>query len=155
MGTAETFSLHYLDNFLTAGEANSEQCQRNLDLISSWCSFLGIPLKIYRRLIFLGIEIDTSRLEMHLPAEKAKQLKELLKSWEGKKHCQKRELLSLIGKLSHACKVVVAGRLFLRRMIDTTKSARRLSHNSEFHSDLQWWLVFLDYWNGHSFNGSP
>ena len=71
-------------------------------------------------LIFLGIELDTVRLEMRLPVERIAHLKDLLRSWVGKKHCQKRELLSLIGKLSHACKVVVAGRLFLRRMIDTS-----------------------------------
>ena len=155
-----SFSLHYLDDFLTVGEADSDQCKRNLELICSICKFLGIPLKIQKIegpsmcLIFLGIELDTVRLEMRLPVERIAHLKDLLRSWVGKKHCQKRELLSLIGKLSHACKVVVAGRLFLRRMIDTAKTARRLCHwihlNSDFHSDLEWWLVFLDYWNGRS-----
>lgn len=72
----------------------------------------------------------------------------------GRKSYQKRSLLSLIGKLSHACKVVLAGRLFLRRMIEQAKTARRLNHwvhlTAEFHSDLRWWQTFLEYWNGCS-----
>ena len=43
-----SFSLHYLDDFLTAGEANSAQCKRKLDLIVSTCNFLGIPLKVQK-----------------------------------------------------------------------------------------------------------
>ena len=43
--------------------------------------------------------------------------------WRRKTSCQKRSLLSLIGRLSHACKVVVAGRIYLRRMMDSAKKA--------------------------------
>jgi len=39
-------------------------------------------------------------------------------------------------------------------MIDTAKSVCRLNHwvhlKADFHSDLEWWTVFLDYWNGRS-----
>ena len=38
--------------------------------------------------------------------------------WWGRKACKKQELLSLIGKLSHTCKVVWVDRVFLHRMID-------------------------------------
>ena len=51
--------------------------------------------------------------------------------------CTKRELLGLIGKLAHAMKVVTSGRTFLRRMIDTSMSVKKLHHHikltSEFH----------------------
>lgn len=101
--------------FLTGGEANTRQCQENLEKIRALCKWPGIPLKVQKIegpaiiLTFLGIELDTSRLEMHLPREKFERLKEELKEWEGRTFCQKRTLLSLIGKLSHACKVVTAG----------------------------------------------
>ncbi len=99
--------------------------------------------------------MDTNLMELRLPQEKINQLKQELQDWRNKHRCRKRELLSLIGKLSHACKVVVAGRLFLRRMIDTASSARRINHwvhlNSEFRADLLWWTTFLQYWNGRSF----
>ena len=72
---------------------------------------------------------------------------------------QKRELLSLIGQLQHACRVVRAGRTFLRRMIDLSSSVNHWVRNSTqldhwvrlnrgFRSDLRWWDLFLEDWNG-------
>ena len=75
-------------------------------------------------------------------------------SWQQKRACKKRDLLSLIGKLAHACKVVPPGRTFLRRMIDTSTKDRDPNHwirlNKEFRSDLAWWVQFLQNWNGRS-----
>ena len=126
-------------------------------MILANCEWLGIPIKNKKiegpnqTIIFWGIELDTEAMEARLPKEKLECLKEELQEWSGRKSCQKRSLLSLIGKLSHACKVVLAGRIFLRRMIDRAKTARRLVHlTAEFHSDLAWWRTFLDYWNGCS-----
>jgi hypothetical protein len=153
--------LHYLDDFLTMGDANTTECQNNLELIKRMCKFLGLPLKVEKLegptmvLTFLGIVLDTQKLEMRLPPHKLEELKELIREWKGKQSCTKRELLCLIGKLSHATKVVTAGRTFLRRMIDTAMSVQRLNHhirlNPEFHSDLAWWDCFLPVWNSRSF----
>ena len=63
-------------------------------------------------------------------------------------------LLSLLGLLNHALKVVQAGRSFLKRMIDESTKAKRLEHfirfNEEAWSDLQWWHRFVEDWNGLS-----
>jgi len=60
----------------------------------------------------------------------------------------------LIGQLQHACRVVRAGRTFPRRMIDLSMVAKELHHhirlNRGFRSDLQWWSLFLEGWNGIS-----
>ena len=53
---------------------------------------------------FLGLELDTEKLEIRLAQDKLHGLLEALSSWRGRKACRKRELLSLIGSLSHACK---------------------------------------------------
>ena len=153
--------LHYLDDFLTMGQADSPQCQNNLERIKRICEFLGLPLKMEKLegptvvLIFLGIILDTLKLEIRLPDDKLEELKEALSEWKRKRSCTKRELLRLIGKLSHATKVVTAGRTFLRRMIDTAMSVKRLNHHisltQEFHSDLAWWECFLPHWNHRSF----
>lgn len=153
--------LHYLDDFLTMGKANSTECQNNLELILRICKFLGVPLKVEKLegptmvLIFLGIILDTLKLEIRLPTDKLEELKKLIMEWKRKQSCTKRELLCLIGKLSHATKVVTAGRTFLRRMIDTSMSVQRLNHHiklpPEFHSDLAWWECFLPVWNSRSF----
>ena len=52
---------------------------------------------------FLGILIDTQQKELRLPEEKLSRLKGMISKWKGWKGCQKRELLSLIGQLQHAC----------------------------------------------------
>ena len=74
------------------------------------------------------------------------------KAWIGMgfalKKCRKRELLSLIGKLAHTCKVVPAGRSFLRRMIITAIKVKHMNHwvhlNADFRADLAWWDTFLE-----------
>ena len=104
--------LHYIDDFLTFGRAGTSQCTSNLTLLTSSCHELGLPLaedKIEGPttvLTFLGIELDTAEMLMRLPQEKLTRLKELIRSWQECKATQKRELLSLIGQLMHACKVV-------------------------------------------------
>ena len=64
------------------------------------------------------------------------------------------ELESLVGLLHHAAKVVAPGRSFLHRMIALLKGIRHRNHhirlNKEFKADLQWWLTFMETWNGVS-----
>ena len=142
------------------GPKESNECKSNLTTISTLCSTLGIPLKWTKvegpatSLVFLGIVLDTNTMEIRLPPDKLQQILLLLHQWRQRKHCSKRELLSLIGKLVHACKVVRVGRIFLRRMIDTAHSVRHLHYqirlNVEFRSDLEWWVLFLERWNGRS-----
>ena len=54
----------------------------------------------------------------------------------------------------HACKVVLVGKIFLRRMIDIAHSVRhqhyQIGLNIEFRSDLEWWVQFLEKWNGRN-----
>ncbi len=49
-------------------------------------------------------------------------------------------------------RLVPAGRLFLRRLIDLSTKARRLHHrirlNGEARAEIQWWHTFLPAWNG-------
>lgn len=95
--------LHYLDDFLTMGAADSDECYRNLELMLRICEVLGLPVAKHKvegpttKLEFLGIEFDTLRMLMRLPSEKLERLKELLKEWLGKKSAKKRMILSLIG----------------------------------------------------------
>ncbi|KAL5509659.1 hypothetical protein EMCRGX_G005061 [Ephydatia muelleri] len=67
---------------------------------------------------FLGITIDTILQQLRLPPDKLQEMTLLIKSWLGKHKTTKRDLLSLIGKLSLAAKVVPSSRLFLRQLIE-------------------------------------
>ena len=105
-------------------------------------------------LTFLGIELDTERMVLRLPLEKIIELRALLTQWQPRRYSRKRDLKSLVGKLQHASKVIRPGRTFLRRMFDLLKRTRRhqplLRLNAAFRSDLAWWHVFLEHWNGVS-----
>ena len=72
---------------------------------------------------------------------------------------QQRQLLSLIGKLSFATKVIPAGRIFLRRLLDLAHSVPSLEDSliigPEAVLDIQWWLVFAQSWNGTAFFLNP
>ena len=98
--------------------------------------------------------MDTQQRIVRLPDIKLRRLQKEIRKWESKTVCTKRELVSLIGQLQHACCVVRPGRSFLRRMIDLSKGVRELHHkvrlNRGFRSDLRWWACFLLAWNGKS-----
>ncbi len=90
--------LHYIDDFFffffTAG------CQQNLGHI------IGIPLaqhKIEGPVTVMGIEIDTD----HYYADKLCRLQLLVTSWTSRKAATKREMLPLIGQLSHARQILL------------------------------------------------
>lgn len=153
--------MHYLDDFLTAGPAGSNQCAQNLQTSLAVCGSLGLPLHPGKcigpvtRLVVLGIELDSIEQSARLPAEKLANLQELIQSWRSRRWCTRRQLESLIGHLHHAAKVVWPGRTFLRRMIDLLCCFRARDHpirlNSEFQLDIQWWHEFLTSWHGVSF----
>ena len=103
---------------------------------------------------YLGIQIDSDDMVIRLPAEKLSELLDLLNVWHDCKKCTKRELLSLIGKLSFASKVVQPGRNFLHRLIDLSTTVCELHHQisviRESCRDIEWWLEFLPTWNAQS-----
>ena len=148
--------LHYLDDFLTMGRELTSECWNNLKKLIQLCQRLGLPL-IWQKLegpatilMFLGILLDTQKMEMRLPEEKLRELKLLIVKWLSRKSGKKRKLLSLIGKLSHAAKIIALGRIsFLRSVAHRVKHLDYWVHlNHEFKSDLAWWDTFIDTWNG-------
>ena len=153
-----TYCMHYLDDFLTMGPANSPVCQQNLDLLRQTCDLLGFPLKLEKvegptkNMVFLSIEVDTVRGTLSLPETKLQQYRAELTTWSTHRAARRRKYLSLVGKLSHACRVIRPSRIFLRRMIQRAGSVTRLDHwvrlGTEFRTDLGWWLSFLELLNG-------
>ena len=151
---------HYIDDFITAGRKQSEECSNNFTIMHEICEATGTPVEAAKSesptpvIGFLGIELDSEDMESRLPAEKLKRLVQTLSEWRGKKACRKRELLSIIGFLSHACKVIRPGRTFLHRLIDLSTKVNDLDHfvrlNQTARSDLEWWFYFAKQWNGRA-----
>ncbi|MEO2152753.1 MAG: reverse transcriptase domain-containing protein, partial [Thermococcus sp.] len=149
--------IHYLDDFFLC-HSSFRACQTAMDGLLALFTRLGVPLASEKicgpatRLTFLGIEIDTAARTVRLPPDKFAALLQLLTTWRDKTRCDKRALLSLVGRLSFAAKVVKPGRLFLRRLIDLSTTVSRLHHrihlSLEAKEDILWWLTFLPSWNG-------
>ena len=154
------FLLHYLDDFLILNPSE-EGCSQDMESMKNFCKLLGVPLnekKIFgpsRVLVYLGIEINTVTMTVRLPDDKLWELKALLLEWKRKKKCTKRSLLSLIGKLAFAARIVKPGRLFLRRLIDLSTKVDGLNKyitlNAEARADIAWWLDFIPTWSGSAF----
>ena len=153
-----TYVDHYVDDFIPAGKGQSDECSNNFARMHEICNASGTPVEPEKSegpktvISFLGIELHSEEMEIRLPADKLTRLVQMLSQWRGKKACRKRELLSIIGSLSHACKVIRPGRTFLRRLIDLSTKVNNLDHfvrlNQATHSDLEWWYQFARQWNG-------
>ena len=111
--------IHYLDDYYCAC-ASREEALRMLDIMVSSAESAGFTVQKdkthgpARVLEFLGVTIDTVDGQLKISPERLSEIKELLSEWEAKKSCSKRDLLSLIGKLSFCARVVRDGKKFLR-----------------------------------------
>lgn len=160
-------ALHYLDDFLLLGPPDSASCGQALSTTLALCEELGFPVAPEKTegpttvLTFLGIELDTSCQVLRLPDEKRERLLATILQWSSQSAYpmprgsgKKRDLLSLIGLLSHAAMVVRPGRAFLRSLFHAASLARELDHwvhlSKAARADLAWWYTFLQIWNGKS-----
>ena len=93
-----TFLTYYLDDFFTAGPRNSDQCFENIKIIIEVFKQLGVPLAPEKIIgpttgvVYLGITIDSIRMEIRLPEDKLQDLCVELKSWHERQKCTKTEL---------------------------------------------------------------
>ena len=149
-------TIHYSDDYFFLAlhpDAAHHDFERALQAFRD----LGLPVAIEKTvppttsLPFLGILIDSSDMSMSVPETKKADTLQLLQSWKSRRKCTKTELLSLTGKLSHICKVVRPGRIFLRRLFDLTKNVKAGHHhiylNENSRGDIEWRLDFLPTWS--------
>ena len=159
------YIIHYLDDFFMA-RAAKDKCASDMAIMVSVCDELGVPIASDKTvgptntITYLGIEIESNKMSIRLPEDKLIKIKNMVNKWVIKKTCTKRELLSLIGSLSFACKVVKPGRMFLRRLIDLSTTASKLNHHVTMDAgakaDITWWKTFLPAWHGTEIiQGSP
>ena len=121
---------------------------------------LGFPIAVNKiqgpctSLKFVGIMLDSARMEAHLPRDKGSHIQTFLTSFKSRKSCTFKELRVLIGTLNFACKVVPSGCPFLQPMIELTCKVSQPYHHiklsSGFFKDLRVWQNFISSWNGAS-----
>ena len=151
---------HILDDFIFIGPPDSPECLLKLNQFLELCSQINIPIKKSKtftpseKMVVHGIEIDTLSLELKLPNDKLIKLKDILCNFKFRKKCTLKELQSLVGHLNFACKAVLPGRVFKRRisrlMAGVTKQFHHINLTHDFRCDVNVWLEFLDTFNGRS-----
>ena len=158
-------AIHYLDDFLFLGPPGESACRSSLQKALQLCNELGVPVAVEKpegpatTITFLAIEIDSQAGQLRLPRERLSDLIVTLQYWRRpdrpyttKRKGTKRDLLSLIGKLHHASRVVKPGRAFIRSLIDTLTSVASLDHHVSLdagaRADIAWWNSFVSIWNG-------
>lgn len=150
--------LHYLDDFLFAGKAQSHQCQNTLDIFQNICQDLGVPIAQEKTttpattITYLGIEFNTTLMSMKLPQDKLSLLSATIQTCIQHEKVTLKFLQSLIGLLNFACQVVAPGRAFCRRLINATMGIKKQHHRirvtAEIKHDLHIWQQFLANFNG-------
>ncbi len=154
---ASRTTLHYLDDTLTASR-NAIECARSIQIINDTARAAGFDLQPDKctepsqSIEFLGIQLNTVTRTLSITETRLQEILGLLDTWTGKKRCTKRELLSLIGKLSFVSRVIRSGRTFLRRLIDLSTKVKylhyRINLNKQAQADIEWWKSCISSHNG-------
>ena len=152
--------LHLLDDFLTIDPPDFV-AERTMALLTLMFNRLGVPLAKHKCvgpttcLEYLGIILDTAKMEARLPDDKRQRICDILGDFINKRTCTKRQLLSLLGHLNFACRVIHPGRSFISYLIKLSTTVKELHHHvkisAECRLDLSMWYKFLSGWNGVSF----
>ena len=149
----------YLDDFLIISQSKIE-CQIALSILIQLLRKLGFNIHWGKvvdpttKITFLGIELDSIEMMLHLPDEKLQSFKLELQGFIHRKRASKRQLQALAGRLSWAAGVVKGGRVFLRRIFNQISTLKHVSHKALLSKvvkeDLLWWVNFLNMFNGKS-----
>ena len=104
------------------------------------------------RLEFLGNTVDTVKMTIEVSEDRMEELGKLLHVWETRTSYSKKQLQSLIGKLSFITNCVRPGRIFLSRLIGKLSGAKKQQNtvDQEMLKDIKWWNKFLPEYNGVS-----
>ena len=122
------------------------------------CDELSIPLAGDKainpcsKLIFLGLEIDSSLMMVQIPLHKLQESREILLHVLDHRKVTLREFQSMIGKLAFFGRAVRSSRAFLRRFYDAIVNIKQVHHRvritASIRQDVKLWLAFLDQFNG-------
>ena len=145
----------YLDDFLISAHSK-EECQRAVQVLMETVRKLGFSINYNKvagpsqRLTFLGIVLNTVNMTTEQPGEKC-EIKDRLHHVHQKRKIKRRELQSVVGKLSWASQCVQGGELLFGGLytIARLKSPwHRTRATQNMREDLEWWSQFLDVFNG-------
>ena len=135
-------TLHYLDDlFAILSSQTKPQAYKNFFLYL--CLIFGVHIKDKKSLQatiaeFLGIELDSIKMEARLPLAKFKKAEDWIKKALAQRTITRENLQSLLGFLSFAAKMVVPSRAFLRRLFTALQDFKQIYYvDSDMRADLK------------------
>ncbi|XP_067290331.1 uncharacterized protein [Pseudorasbora parva] len=157
---AVPYLVHLLDDFLTVSPSFFPPAA-HLSTIQNVFSTLGVPLSPEKTqgpttsLEFLGINLDSVKFQASLPKDKIDRIIAISSNLLEAPQCSKRDLLSLLGHLNYAMRIVPQGRPFISHLLSLASSIQELDNTISLTpsclTDLKLWIMFLKQWNGLTF----
>ena len=148
------FLVHLLDDFLPPPA-------QGLHALTTVFSQLGVPLSLEKTegpattLEFLGITLDSVAFKASLPTDKLDRITLLLSNYLITPTCTKRQLLSLLGHLNYALRIIPQGRSFISHLLLLASSVQLLHHTITLKAsclmELELWHHLLSHWNSITF----
>ncbi|KAG1936323.1 proline and serine-rich protein 1-like [Pimephales promelas] len=152
--------IHLLDDFLIISPPDAIPAAHFLT-VQNVFSELGIPIAQEKTMgpttsiEFLGINLDSVQFQASLPKEKIDRIILVSSTLIDRSNCSKRELLSLLGHLNFAMRIIPQGRPFILHLLSLASSVNALedliSISQTCRDELRLWITFLKQWNGLSF----
>ena len=152
--------LHYLDDFLFGGKKGTNHCGCIMSIFKNKMAILGVPVASDKtegpktKICFLGLELDSEDMVVRIPVSKLQEIKQKIQDILSSKKCTLKKMQSLIGSLNFACRAIIPGRPFCRRLINATCGLTKPHHHLRItpgiKEDLSMWLQFFKDFNGVS-----
>ena len=150
--------INYLDDYFFAALLKMV-CNGQVDEFLKVCKQINFPVALdkthwgSKRLVFLGLLLDTMTQTVHVPIDKIEKAIKLIVRAMCKKSKKIRlvELQKLCGVLNFICQAVLPGRAYIRRLYKATSSPtgkklkpyHHIKLNKGMQQDLAMWVMFL------------
>ncbi|XP_073685315.1 uncharacterized protein [Garra rufa] len=151
--------IHLLDDFLVISPPDAIPAA-HISTVQKVFSDLGIPIAQEKTMgpatsiEFLGINLDSAKFQASLPKEKIDRIILVSSTLLSSSSCSKRELLSLLGHLNFAMRIIPQGRPFISHLLSLASSVHALEDlitlSHACRNELRLWIMFLKQWNGLS-----
>ena len=106
----------------------------------------------YKNSVCLGIDADSKEMSLSVPLFRVQELLQELSLWSQRSRHTKKQLQSLLGKLSFVTARVKPGRIFMARLLNNlrsfSKSRSSCPISDDMRADISWWSGFLLLFNG-------
>ena len=147
--------FNYIDDFLIV--SSEDKATSAYEFLIKILNELGLPInnsKLVppsRRVTCMGINIDLDNNTPSIYSDKLEEILQFCISFSKLTKVSKTKFQSLCGKLLYIQRCVRAARIFLNRMLSLLRNSTSKKHtflNQDFHKDLNWFIAFLNKFNG-------